>query len=299
MMRSLAITWALLLSGSIYGQNVLPPQMYLMNQSMINPAYAGMHDNAILTAISRGQWMGVDGAPFTHTLVGTSAISHHSAAGFSLVNDGYGINSDTEIKFLYCYRVKMRNSTLSFGLQGGGIFFTEDPSKLDTEVSDDPLVGSARASSLAPSFGFGMMFKSDHLFLGMGIPRISATQVETHGIYSKRMSPIYNLSGGLFIRLLNGLMVKPSFLLSYQDDTLVADLNGQLLVGEKIWLGASLRNLSSAGLNLIYTENIYHFGYSFQLPFDEFKSMSYGTHELMLSIDMKLGKRHIRKKRFF
>lgn len=298
-MKSLTAALILVFTGTIYGQNVLPPHMYLMNQTMINPAYAGLNDKANLTLISRGQWIGVDGAPFTHTVVGSSTISDHSAAGLSMVKDSYGINSDTEIKFHYSYRIEMLSSSLSFGLQGGMTSFAEDYSKLDVELSD-PLVGSGKQLSSGSTFGFGMMYKSDQFYLGLAVPRIKEEKIVDNEIHSRSVSSVYNISGGLFIRLLNGLLLKPSFLISHQDNEWLSDINGQLLVGEKIWLGASLRNFNSGGINFIYTEDqIYHFGYSFQFPFNELGSTGYGTHELMLSIDMKFGKRHNLNERYF
>ena len=300
MKKSLAITLFILLAETIYGQNVIPPHMYLMNQTMINPAYAGIHDHANVTLISRGQWIGVDGAPFTHTLVGSSTFSYHSAIGFSLVKDSYGINSDTEINLQYSYRIEMHNSALSFGLQGGTMFSSEDPSKLNIEVSDDPLVGSGRFTSTTPSFGFGMMYKSKRLYLGVGMPRITGSKVEIEEIYTKGVSPVYNLTGGLFIKLTNGLLIKPSFLLNYQDEELLADINGQLLIGEKVWLGLSVRNLKRAGFNFLYSEEgKYHFGYSYQFPLNELEASSYGTHELMLSFDIKLTRRQELENRLF
>lgn len=299
-MRSIVFTIVLILSGNIYGQNVLPPSLYLMNQTMMNPAYAGMHDHANITAISRGQWLGVEGAPFTHILMGSYTFSYQGAAGFSLVKDSYGINSDTEIKVHYSYRIEMLNAVLSFGLQGGYAIFSEDPSKLNAEVSDDPLLGSGKITSTSPAFGLGMMYKTKRFYLGLGIPRITGTDVETTELFSKSVSPVYNLSGGLFISLLNGLMVKPSFLMSYQDDQLLADINGQLLVANKVWLGVSLRNLNSAGFNLVFSEDdAYHFGYSFHLPVNDLDAASWGTHELMVSIDLKFSKRNELKQRYF
>jgi len=53
-------------------------------------------------------------------------------------------------------------------------------------------------------------------------------------------------------------------------------------------------------VNVIYTsDEIYHFGYSFSFPFTEVGTTGYGTHELMISIDMKLTDRHNREGRFF
>lgn len=299
-MRLLTTTILLLMVQVLLAQNPLPHHLYLMNQSMINPAYTGINGNANLTLISRAQWVGVEGAPFLHTFLGSSTISDHSALGLSIISDNYGVNSDTEIQLQYAYRIEMEGQTLSFGLQGGWVSFTEDYNKLDLEVNDDPLVGTGRQSLSTSTFGFGMMYKSELFYLGLGIPKISGSDVTIEGAQQKSLTPTYNVSGGLFIYTLSGLMIKPSFLVSHANNETLIDLNGQMLIAEKIWLGATLRNFNSAGVNFIYTEDeVFHFGYSFQFPFNELGTVGYGTHELMLSIDMRFGKQPRLRGRLF
>lgn len=299
-MRSLLLLSLFLMIKLVFAQNSQPHHLYFMNQSTINPAYTGINDKANLTLISRGQWVGIEGTPFLHTLIGSTTFSNHSAAGISVVSDNYGINSDTEIQLNYAYRIEMLDRTLSFGLQGGIVNLAQNFNKLEVEVSDDPLVGSGRQSQSATTFGFGMMYKTKLFFLGAAAPRLSTLEARSNEAQLRSLSAVYNLSGGLFIPTIRGFLVKPSFLVSYMDDDWLVDLNGQVLIGEKVWLGASLRNFNAAGFSFIYTEDdVYHFGYAFQMPFNELNSIGYGTHELMLSIDMSFGKRHKLDMRYF
>ena len=80
----------------------------------------------------------------------------------------------------------------------------------------------------------------------------------------------------------------------------LTDINAQLQVGNKVWLGVSLRNLKSPGINLIFTEDdVFHLGYSYQIPVNEFELSSFGTHELIMSIDMKFSKQQNLDRRYF
>lgn len=272
---------------------------YLMNQSILNPAYNGIHNISNVTVNSRGQWVGVDGAPFTNSISAYGTISDHSSVGFLIINDNFGINSTTDFMFSYAYRMNFYGDYLSFGLQGGSTSYVQDYNKLSQEGIDSA-VPVGRVSRSAPNFGFGLMYKTDHFYIGAASPRMLKTELSDDGLVVDTYEPLYNLSGGLLISTSDFLKIKPSFVLRYTEDDLTIDLNGQLLVSEQFWLGVSTRNFNSAGFNLIYSEDeIYHFGYSFEFPFSQVGRAGYGTHELMISIDMRILKRHNFGLRYF
>jgi type IX secretion system PorP/SprF family membrane protein len=291
----------LLVAGHCFGQNVVPYSLYLMNQSALNPAYIGVNNLANVTAMSRKQWLGIDGSPLTTTLMGSSTISMHSAAGLRLMSDSYGINTDTEVIANYAYHINFDDDhNLSFGLQGGFLSSTINYAKLDVDVFDDPSVGTGKQSEFTPSFGFGAMYKSDFFYLGVAVPQVTNSNLQTNGVQTRNLYQSYNVTGGFIITTVRTLKIKPSFLVSYSHDDLLVDLNGQVLIDEKIWLGASIRNFGAGGVNILFTENnMFHFGYSFQFPFNELATVGYGTHEVIISADLKLGKRHDLSGRYF
>lgn len=272
---------------------------YLMNQSAINPAYIGMYHMGMASALSRGQWIGIDGAPFTNLVNASSTITEHSAVGFSFVNETFGINSTNDLKLSYAYRIDMYGKILSFGLTGGWSFYKQDFNKLDTETTD-PSVGTGTYTYGAPNFGFGVMYRGENYYLGFAAPRLQSTDISQAGSDVTSYKQSFNLSAGFLITPLSFFKIKPSTLIRYQNEEWAIDLNGQVLVHEKIWLGLMTRNFSSAGVNFIYQESgIYHFGYAFEFPFGDIGKGHYGTHELFLSIDLKIKKDHKLDERFF
>ncbi len=295
------ISLLLLISLEIQAQQDPLSNQYLMNQSMLNPAYNGIHDMANITALTRGQWIGVEGAPYTHTLSMASTISDHSAAGFLFVKDNFGINSTTHIIASYAYRMDLYGNILSFGLQGGLTSYSMNFNKLDAQVDGDPAIGEGKYTQRENTFGFGMMYKTDKYYIGVASPRMTENVVQPEGIVVSKYLPTYNLSAGFIVTPADFFKIKPSVLIRYtKGDDLAIDLNGQILINEEFWLGVSIRNLNTGGVNIIYTsDDIYHFGYSFNFPFTEVGTTGYGTHELMISIDMKLITRHNRAERFF
>ncbi len=290
---------ALLIGHFVIAQNQPLNSQYFMNQSMLNPAYNGVHNVGNITAISRGQWVGVDGAPFTNLLTGYSTISDHSAVGFLVLNEGFGINSTTDFMFSYAYRMDFYGNYLSFGMQGGSTLYVQDYNKLSQEAPDN-LVGDGRVAGSASNFGFGMMYKTDQFYIGAASPRLLKTIIADDGVVVDTYDPLYNVTGGVLITTSNFLKIKPSFVARYSRGELALDLNGQVLINEQFWLGVSSRNFNSAGFNIIYTEDeIYHFGYSFEFPFSKIGGTGYGTHEVMISIDMRILKRHDYGERYF
>jgi type IX secretion system PorP/SprF family membrane protein len=274
---------------------------YLMNQAMVNPAYIGVHNMGHISAITRGQWVGVDGAPYTHTLSLYNSVSDHSSFGLLFVKDNFGINNNTDILVSYAYKMDLGgNSSLSFGLQGGPSMFVQDFTKLNVEVGDDPAVGSGINRVTQTNFGAGLMYANDFFYLGVASPRMTNALVEQDGILITEYKPSYNLTSGILLKPTDVIQIKPSTLIRYQDGELAIDLNGQMLINEKVWLGVSSRNFSSGGVSFMYKHlYIYHFGYAFEFPFNAIGRGNYGIHELMFSVDLRLNNKHKLADRFF
>jgi type IX secretion system PorP/SprF family membrane protein len=274
---------------------------YLMNQAMVNPAYIGVHNMGHISAITRGQWIGVEGGPYTHTLSAYSSVSDHSSVGLLFVNDNFGINTNTDILFSYAYKLDLGGaSSLSFGLQGGPSIYTQDFNKLTLEVNDDPAIGSGINRSTQTNFGAGLMYSNDFFYLGVASPRMTNSIIEQDGILISEYKPSYNLTSGILLSPTDAIKLKPSGLVRYQDEKIAVDLSGQMLINEKVWLGVTSRNFSSGGISFIYNHlYIYNFGYSFEFPFGAIGRGNYGIHELMFSVDLRLSDKHKLNDRFF
>jgi type IX secretion system PorP/SprF family membrane protein len=294
----------LLIVVGLNGHAQLDPlyNQYLFNQSMINPAYTGINDVLNATVLSRAQWVGIKGAPVTNTLnLSSSFLNNKLGAGLLLVSDQYGISNNTEIQLMYSYRLEMNNNrSLSFGLQGGYISYQYDFDKLDLEQPDQALI-IADDNVTKTNFGTGIYFRSNQYYLGISVPRILNTDVQDGDVKSTRYRRHYYVSAGYLFDQLLAVQFKPSVLLKVVDGQPASvDLNASFLLKEVLWVGTTLRNFNAIGLNgQLEVNNQLRLGYSFEYPLNAISNNAFGTHELMVSLDLEVFNGHALGRRYF
>jgi type IX secretion system PorP/SprF family membrane protein len=302
--RQAIIIGFVLLTGTQKAFSQLDPlyNQYLFNQALFNPAYTGVNDAFHASAISRRQWIGVDGAPLTNTLnVSSSFWKNRIGAGLLVSSDQFGINNNTEIQGMYSYQIEMLNGrSLSFGLQTGYITYQYDFSKLNTEQPDQALINAVDNVSQT-NFGTGVYFQADNYYLGLSIPKILNTEVQDISGTDSRYKRHMYLSGGVLFDQLLIIKFKPSALIVVVDGKIeLIDLNAQFLLMDALWVGASLRNFSTVGLNGQFQfKSHLRLGYSFEMPFNEITNTAFSTHELMVSIDLAIFKHQAVARRYF
>ena len=298
--------WTLLLFLALRGISLaqLDPlyNQYLFNQSMINPAYTGINDVFNATAIARGQWLGIEGAPITNTLnVSSSFLNNKVGAGLLVVSDSYGVNTNTEVQLLYSYRIELiGGKSISFGLQTGYINYHYDFEKLDTQTPDIALQ-NANDNVSKTNFGTGIYFKSSKYYLGISVPRILNAEVKDGDSTSTRYRRHYYLSAGFLFDQFMALKFKPSVLIKVVDGQPASvDLNASFLLLEALWVGATLRNFNSAGINGQFeVSNRIRLGYAFEIPLNAISNNAFGSHELMVSFDLEIFNGHALGRRYF
>jgi len=276
---------------------------YFFNQAMINPAYTGVNDIFNATAISRTQWLGIDGAPTTNTLnVTSSAFKNKVGLGANLIYDTYGINNNTEFNLAYSYKISTPlGHVFSMGLQAGIVNYNYNYDRLTLQYVDDVALTNPQQNVTKENFGVGFWYMSKDYYIGLSVPRMFDIKVNDGGIESTRYRRHYYLSAGYVFDQLFSIKFKPSMMLMYIDkDNYALDLNASVLLNEIIWLGASLRNFGTAGLNtqMKVGENL-KLGYAFELPLTNTALIGFGTHSLMVSLDFALFGRQGLGRRFF
>lgn len=99
-------------------QEVLYSQ-YMFNMLALNPAYAGSRDVLSITALGRYQWIGVNGAPNTHSLTLDMPFQNEKmGVGITAYNDNIGKWNTTGLNLAYAYKFKLtERTTMSLGLQ--------------------------------------------------------------------------------------------------------------------------------------------------------------------------------------
>ncbi len=276
---------------------------YFFNQAMINPAYTGVNNVFNATAISRVQWAGIEGAPTTNTLnASTSAFKNKVGLGGTLIYDTYGINSNTELSLAYSYKIATtKGDVFSMGLQAGLINLNYNYDRLTLQYVDDAVLSGIQQSITEENIGVGFWYMSKNYYIGLSVPRMLDIKIADGGLESTRYRRHYYLSAGYIFDQLFAIKFKPSILLMYVDQNNYAlDLNASFLLNETLWVGASLRNFGTVGLNTqMKVGETLKFGYAFELPVSNSALIGFGTHSLMASIDLELLSRHGLGRRFF
>jgi len=81
---------------------------YQFNGLAINPAFSASENQGRVTALSRHQWVGFDGAPQTQTLSGFVALANEkTSVGATFVNDKLGVESEQALFLSLAQRVRV------------------------------------------------------------------------------------------------------------------------------------------------------------------------------------------------
>lgn len=213
---------ALFLIGSAaFAQQETTITMYRYHMNMVNPAYAGMDGETVLTSTFRDQWTGVPESPLTQAVSFGTTVGKNLGLGVSMVNDKNFVEKQTFVGIDFSYKVKMtENSDLYLGVKAGGNFYNVNSSGLNTyNIQADPALGDI--STFTPNAGLGAVLKSDKYFVSFSVPRMLSTEKAKneagYAVMATDKAHFY-LSGGYDFDLSNTLVLKPSVMMRYVDN---------------------------------------------------------------------------------
>lgn len=265
---------------------------YLNNPLIINPAYAGSNNMFNANLQYRTQWAGLDANPTTINFNShMSAFQNRIGLGLIAVEDRIGDTKNTEFNTLYSYKLKLKNSTLSFGMQTGFIRYTNNPGMLNIRDAGDPAFNTFSETKF--NTGAGLILKSDRYMVGLSVPRLLPATVSQGGQTIQLYSQNYYLFGSYVMFISPSVRFKPSVLLrGTQGAPLSADLNASINFKEFYTAGIFTRSFKSYGLLMQVMVKGVRLGYVFELPGSSASSLNFSSHELMLGISMAVLSNH-------
>ena len=147
---------------------------YMFNTMAINPAYAGSRDVLSITALGRYQWIGVPGAPKTHSLTLDMPFQNEKmGVGLTAYNDQIGKYNTTGVNLAYAYKFKLNErTTMSLGLQP--TFTNVNANLLDVKNMQDPAdpAFSENLSRIVFNAGLGTFISNDRAYFGFSVPQL-------------------------------------------------------------------------------------------------------------------------------
>ena len=253
---------------------------YLVNQTIINPAYAGANNCLNINALYRQQWAGYEGAPSTRTLSAHSPLKNRAIAlGLNLVNDVIAVTSNTLIEGQFAYRLSLgEKQKLAFGI-GAGLFINKNNLAAINvnDAGDEVFVGGKNTAT--PTFSFGLFYERKKFFAGLSSLNLTRN---ISAIKTYNYQQPYYLFSGYNYKLNDNFTLIPSFLLKkINGNPFQLDLNLFLDYKERVKLGASYRTEESLyGILQVKLNHQFQIGYSYDYSLNAFKQYHNGSHEV-------------------
>ncbi|SKA37234.1 type IX secretion system membrane protein, PorP/SprF family [Chitinophaga eiseniae] len=322
----------LLLAISMHGvaqQNIQFSQ-YIFNGLSVNPAYAGYKEDLYVNAIYRHQWAGFPGAPRTGgiSLDGVTPASDNKVGlGVQMLFDKSGPQDALSLYGSYSYRIPLDDEDtrrLCLGIGGGVTQYSIDGTALQYIDNEDAAIPLGKKSVWVPDARFGIYYYTPRFYAGASVMDLfslytDATRYNWKGNnYStiRKTQHLYITTGAMF-QLSENLALKPSILIKedFKGPTNV-DINAFLLIGEKLWVGASYRtgvglwrktnlqkdlselDAASVMVEFYATEKL-RIGYAYDLTINKMAGYQGGSHEISLGFLIPSKNYTVKNPRYF
>jgi type IX secretion system PorP/SprF family membrane protein len=287
--------------NNVYSQQDALFSQYMFNTLSINPAYAGSAGYLSLNAISRHQWVGLEGAPQTQTIVGHSPVTDELGTGVSIITDSYGPIRDVSIEANFSYMMQVSEKAhLSFGLMGGFNSIQIGLTQLDhTDPSDEAFHNDI--NNYRPIFGSGIYYShSNKGYIGFSVPDLIETDFENKKSTWK-YERHYFLIGGYIHPINQTIKLRGTSMLRYVDNMpLSAEFTGIGIYRDKLWLGLMYRYDAALGAIFCFQINQQiRVGYAYDYSTSVLSNFESGTHEIMLNYDFNYNSKNYTSPRYF
>ena len=278
--------------------------LYFLNGLLVNPGYAGSKEVVSVNAWYRHQWSGMPGAPRTGTISIHSPLKKKQyALGLLYTNDRFGLNSKNSVYGSFAYRIPVKKSKLSFGIQAG---FDNWQSDLLAGQLPDPNTNaggdnafSLNLNAFLPNAGAGFYaYRENKYYVGLSVPHMIpfnlGNQIEISR--SEEVSRLYThamLTAGYVIgKETSSFKFLPSALIKYVKRAPVNfNVTAGFLFLDRVMLGASYEfaSLQNGGKSesiigvakFAATKNL-EFGYAYDYSLNRLDAFNNGSHEVFI-----------------
>lgn len=287
----LLVVLCALLPESTIAQRVTYSQ-YMFNGLSINPAFAGSTGKIDISAVSRFQWAGFEGAPVTNSLAIHSPLARGSiGAGLQFTSDKIGLLREDAISANYGYRIRGRKGTFVMGLSTSFSFLDLELSEVVTGSINDPEL-QIDISERVLNMGTGLLYLADSYYLALSVPRLVKDKIITEK-HAVRRSRDYFFTGGFMMVISPTLSLKPNFLFrASEGEPLSYNVNLNALINNKVWFGLSLRPPESVNIILeLQVNERMKFGYAMDFILDQdLRQSNSFSYEFLLNYRIPLPK---------
>jgi len=313
----------LLITPASFAQQKPQYTQYVFNNLLLNPAVAGIENYTDARLGYRSQWTGLQGAPVTsyfsinmplgnkflqgdatafpaaggenpssrlYTQYYRAAEPHHGI-GLMVVSDKAGPITQSNINADYAYHLGLSAQlNLAVGVSAGVNNIFIDRSQITVVDQNDNVINNLEGSQWKPDLGVGIWAYAATYYFGISVQQILPQNLyvssNTSSASQSKTVPHFFATAGFKVFLSDDVTLLPSALLKFVEPAPASfDVNMKLSFRDRFWFGASYRSGDSyavlVGLNLSSVINV---GYSYDISTSALRTVSKGSHELVLGI---------------
>lgn len=278
---------------------------YMFNTQTINPAYTGTWEAMGFLLLAREQWAGIKGAPSTQNFSFQSPIRQGKVAlGLDVVNDNFGLEKRLNVSGNYSFKVQLsENLNLRMGLKLGISHYSNNLSDYDIIEKNDPRFQGQIEPQIMPNFGVGLFLYHENYYMGLSVPRIIKNEFGNNSNNLSTQAEInhFYLTGGYVFDLSEKLKFKPTFLAKVASGAPAQmDISANFLIFDKVWLGSMIRTGDSYGFIAQWIiDKKLRIGYAVDFATTQIRNYQNGSHEVMISYELKLNKEKMLSQRLY
>lgn len=278
--------------GSIYAQDEAVYNQYLINTTLINPAYAGFADKHQIFMNLRTQWTGFPGAPKTYALSYNGAFGNNFGLGGMLFSENIASLSRLRGQLSYAFRFKLKDdfkASIGFSTEFHRVRLLSSAEYDQGDlVANDYLNGNTYFDA---SLGLYGAYK-DQIFAGLTLPNLIRTRIGTIGDDTTKSSAFkhFLLFAGYRYRS-DEFTIEPSLQIrKVMNSPFQVDINIKAsFLQDKLIGGLTYRPGSGGGLVFLVGTKLSWFQlyYSYDVSFEKFQRYTSGSHEITLGFEFE------------
>ena len=305
-MKKILVILTILITTQGFAQQDPQYSLYMFNPLGVNPGYAGSREVLSTVLIHRSQWVGLKGAPETQVLsLNTPLKNKKMGVGLQIINDKIGPRTTQHLSVSYAYRLKLGRGKLAFGLRAGLINYNFDWNKIEYKDEEDAIPTTAPESFMKPNFDFGIYYNTKTFYMGVAVDHLNQAQYNllsaSDTVFSEaQQNANFTATIGKAFILNDNLVLKTSLLMRAANASGNIDLNGSILIKNKILFGLTLRTSQAFVLmtELNITKNL-RLGAGYDFDGTEVAKSTSGSFEVFLGYDIGIFKSKMVSPRYF
>lgn len=219
--------YLILILSCLYADKILAQQdaiftFYREDLNLINPAYAGAGEKAILGADIRSQWSGVQGAPESQGLFFSIPSGRKVGLGLVVINDRTFVENQTAVGGDFSYRISLdENTQLLLGIRASAQSYRVNSDGLSTyDIVPDPSLGGLDRS-FKPNVGIGALLRTKWFYVSLSSPKlIRSNRVTVSDGTAKlgRNNLHIHLASGTSLKIGPDLQLQPFVMIRYVEN---------------------------------------------------------------------------------